>query len=1278
MSHAAADLRGLDCQSNPFLLALQNANSRVGRHLSALYQRVALEGGLVLLPPPQSCPSQKGKFEEKWAKNHVLLPLPVVQKNGAAAAATGVATGGAGSAASAASVAPVGSIDSEGDSVLSRSASGSTADSTAADSSPLSAPLSSWLRPDATSLSPVVHISSGCIYIGAEGESGASAVARTEPRARILLEELHYDEDFRSFRVLAIDQPLCGPKGEVSESVPVSSAAAGAGSAAAANGAAGGKKAGARRGASSDSSSQNLMLPSHSAGNPAVAAVSATSPHAALHRPELRSLSLQRDVLTGVLGADVSTRSIFASPRLDFFFTDFSLAWLGTVANAGEKAAEHVRLACNRTLKEAIAMIKAAPSHGGKDSAALSAAAAASLSAAALGAFPVADAQPATAKSLANWSPARYAELEVAIQAHVHSCLHGKIFTSTLARMPLHRLAGEQLLKSMQAIDAATAPRGCTLFDVGLSAELVGLVDPRPAIEQMKALNSFVTPLERLACLAKVEALLLESINAAPKNNAATTTAAATAAASDNSRPVRPPLNRGATLSSIPDQPSSAAAARSSAASSSALPTTSRSRSNSHSQPSASVSTAEGGETSLPAPSSLMGVATLNASSADGSSAGSVAGGSSALSSFQTGSPLSSSLAQPGTASAASSSLNLAALSVSPSAASDAASPLGGTAASTTTTTPPPLNPALVKSATMAPSLTAPAASSSSSSSRGSHHKSSASSFAAPQQLSVSADDLLPLLVFVLLEARPLHLHANVAYMRLFAPGAELLTPSVHSELLYRLANLEAAVSYVESGRLLQHIREAQASRLSAAPASGAAAAGKKPRSRMSSISLQSTKTLHLLLTPAPQSNSSGNASGGGGSTSSRRNLFRRDSAEASAEGGDTSADAATAAAARIASPFTGSSAGASRALSPADGASSGVHEGAEDDDESSFLDDDVEGIDEEDDDALPIDAQLHALHLQQQHQLLMQSAASADAGDDGEDKGESSEAEDLFSVAASKLRRSHLTSELSSNGLGSSSSHAFVPSSSAGSAATASSAVAVASVDVAAHGASAAPLSLPLPGPVTNAASALFGESLPDPEPLLLEGASTLPAWLFNEDAHTPSSAHATTSDAAAKDGADESCIDESDPVSLMLYGGGGGGGGGGRAHSLAAPSTRRRSTAVVSSTLPPSLSFSSVLGSASLSPNLLGPPPRVKSPAVFAPFLPRSMSMQHTTSTSSSAAATEPAGGPAPAASPALESSASASSASAVALRHATVAAEEDPLGALLTRKKKSSAAL
>jgi hypothetical protein len=97
---------------------------------------------------------------------------------------------------------------------------------------------------------------------------------------------------------------------------------------------------------------------------------------------------------------------------------------------------------------------------------------------------------------------------------------------------------------------------------------------------------------------------------------------------------------------------------------------------------------------------------------------------------------------------------------------------------------------------------------------------------------------MLPLLVFVLIQSRPPNVHASIAYMRHFCPTVPLLSSSAHSELQYRLANLEAAAAYIESGQLLQQIRAASSTRPS------------KARTRVASVSVRGSHTLQQLLTP--------------------------------------------------------------------------------------------------------------------------------------------------------------------------------------------------------------------------------------------------------------------------------------------------------------------------------------------------------------------------------------------------------------------------------------------
>jgi hypothetical protein len=309
--------------------------------------------------------------------------------------------------------------------------------------------------------------------------------------------------------------------------------------------------------------------------------------------------------------------------------------------------------------------------------------------------------------------------------------------------------------------------------------------------------------------------------------------------------------------------------------------------------------------------------------------------------------------------------------------------------------------------------------------------------------------------------------------MRAYSPGPALLTASVHSELHYRLANFEAAVSYVESGRLLQHVRESQAAReqaSNAASASSANASGPKRRARprMSSISIQSTRTLHLLLTPQS-------------SSSSRRNLFNGDAAAPSGVCSGAGTANSSVANSRRAST-DGSNALLAEALATnADAAAIAAAGGEEEEEEEehSMFDADVEGLDEEDEEDACIDPR-----------LIGSAFARFGAGDAATDgahaDGVCSDGDmpDLFARASAgrALRRSsrsaeplfHQARRAASGG--------------EGSAAVASS------------------------GNAAAAAASLFGCSIPEPDSLLGNGAS-LPAWLTGASTDGAAATHSSPS---------------------------------------------------------------------------------------------------------------------------------------------------------------------
>lgn len=1066
MSHT--DLREIDLQSNPFLLALQGASAgaavsgkgggskaaaaaaALSAALAALYEQVAARGGLVLLPPPSHCPKQ---IDERWATRHILLPADGQTADGDRSRAVSTVTG---------------------------SPSGGEVE--------LAAPAASrWMHPDGSA----AHIASGVVY---EGEAGcADSSSRGGGCARVLLEELHYDDEFRSFKVLCLDRAMWPPPG----------------------GRAGVGHTGppARKGSvSAGDRSNGLHHHAHSAGAPVPPASASSSLQQQLRRPrdrpEFRSLCEHRDVLTSVLGEGVATHAIFASPRLDFFFTDFSLAWLGVVARDENRAAEHIRAACARTLAEAITCIKQ-----GSVANPLTPSSGSVASSAGGGAGGAGHSGPATAKSLAQWSPGRYAELEIAIQAHVHSCLHSKIFSATLAKLPAHRAAADRLSKALSALADVG---GVSLFDVGLSPHLVGLVDPRAAVEHMRSLHTFVTPLERMACLARVEAALMDSISATSATNKNQAMARAVGSAnavaanghggtSGSATAALPLLSRNATLpagglsaqvsSLLHASPSAAAAATGAGAGATIAPPTGtsvgvRSGASSFHRP-RSLTQCNLFEDSAESPfagpfaQQQQSVAAIPSSSVSPSShatsaAINIAGAAPGAPNTDGG------VVAIGSSSPQRSRLNLPPLSSSPGPPLPPKqrgkhSPGGGVGTpsssppSQLSSIPPPLSlqpqAHLPQESDSNSTVAATAAAVDPAPAVARRRKSSA-----PAPLSVSADDLLPLLVFVVVEARPPAVHANIAYMRAYSPGPALLTPSVHSELHYRLANFEAAVSYVESGRLLQHVRESQAARDQASHAASASASGagnasgpkRRARPRMSSISIQSTRTLHLLLTPQS-------------SSSSRRNLFNGDAAAPSGVGSGAGTANSSVANSRRASTDGSSSlfaealatnSDASAAAGLASGVAGAVADGEEEEEEEhSMFDADVEGLDEEDEDDACIDPRLLG-------GAFARFGAGADAGAGAADAdGVCSDGDmpDLFARASAgrALRRSsrsaeplfHQARRAASGG--------------EGSAATAGS------------------------GNAAAAAASLFGCSIPEPDSLLGNG-SSLPAWLTGASTDT------------------------------------------------------------------------------------------------------------------------------------------------------------------------------
>mmetsp|Transcript_1901 Transcript_1901/g.4367 ORF Transcript_1901/g.4367 Transcript_1901/m.4367 type:complete len:922 (-) Transcript_1901:139-2904(-) len=65
------------------------------------------------------------------------------------------------------------------------------------------------------------------------------------------------------------------------------------------------------------------------------------------------------------------------------------------------------------------------------------------------------------------------------------------------------------------------------------------------------------------------------------------------------------------------------------------------------------------------------------------------------------------------------------------------------------------------------------------------------------EQKALSTDDILPLLVYVLIKANPLHLYTNVCYMQALRPGPSILPDANHLD--FTMANLTAALEYIAS-----------------------------------------------------------------------------------------------------------------------------------------------------------------------------------------------------------------------------------------------------------------------------------------------------------------------------------------------------------------------------------------------------------------------------------------------------------------------------------------------
>ena len=872
------DYRDVDLQSNPFLLALQGemkesdstatvsaaspSKSNLATQLQELYDIVGKMGGNILIPPIELIPV---RIDLDFAKSHILIPHPKSNRDPPTAEPTEPteqpnqhqphtqdqtqSDSTAAAASTAAEPSPATSSDPDED-----AASSSVTASR-------SKKVSHWLNMSGE----LFHITDGVIYADNN---------LTQPRARILLEELHYNDEFQSFHVLCIDDTIHGQhqggKGKHSNGTQSRRASNTNGT----------RRASTSSSASSSSVSSQFHLTASFLTGSSI-------------RPECRSLSHHRDILTHTLGEHVATKAIFASHGLDFFLTDFSLAWLQVVSRTPAKAADHLAKAAGRCLQESFHIIRenkklvqqAQPpptptpsSHSSPNSSTV-----------------------APLKYFSSWPKELHLELELAIQCHIASCLHAKIF-STLQKVSTCKTSQDLLTKSVSSLGEVS------LFDVGVSPHLVGQVDPRPAIEQLKLMPNFVTPIEKLACLQKVEMALMESIQQSIKQKsgmASTTTTTTTMTAS--------PTNDSASTVTVSAITPSISSTSSSASSPSALPppsvtSTPASSLTSSLSPSRLVS-ASGLVGGLTTPSTrarsvsfsrahtMTAVEGSLARTEIGVGAGAAGIASPVLAGTESGalsighhghppapsrtSPqagvtpsglnpaLHSSTRPSSPGPSAMSHSSIAGISVASSllAASvqQSASGLASTKRSTPNATADDTNassPGEVPSRSTPNGVAHTAATaethSRSSSPNNLHSNRSRQQSSFSSAVTLSADDLLPLLVYVVLQARPTAVYATIAYCRYFAPGPHLLTSTVHSELMYRLANFEAACEYIASGRLKEHMAAvAVAATMQANNPTGVASVGSaasrssvSKRPRMASISVSSTQTLYQLLTP--------------------------------------------------------------------------------------------------------------------------------------------------------------------------------------------------------------------------------------------------------------------------------------------------------------------------------------------------------------------------------------------------------------------------------------------
>jgi len=751
MPTSAAQWQGGDVTSHPLLLALQGGEDDKERDssLAELYASMTRDSDqtLLLLPPLVTLPPI---INVDFAKRHILHPITPESHNGASNERRPSVT--------------VGSVERD------RSFS---SDVTPVDSGPtrwrnmLNETLlihagAIWLPPPATSTSDANSTATSSVAIPAVPDGSWT-------HARIVLEELCYTDDFDPFRVLGLSGEIWqdgdGTNQHNSESKT--------------------KKRNGMNG-HPKSSSDVPHAASSMVGNSSQCIVSS------LPRPAQRSLAAHRELLSRVLGFHISNACIFSSPRVDYFVRNFNVAWMESVAKEPERAAEEIESAAGRAIQEAIT--KRSTTSGG-------------------------------AKPVAEWSQSLQTELELAIHCHIVSQLHCRIF-NTLIRSPSYRASEDALCRALNALPDGGV--GVSLFDVGLDPSLIGLVDPRPAVDILKSLNEKDTPVERVEVLRMVEVELMQSIRKTHRdrvqqqqqaqNNAIDQMNVAT-------RSRQTSHSRYATLSSaqLASMTSSAAAASPSSASSStstATPATT-----------AGATTMNGQSPPEPIahPLSSPPVPSESTSTTD-SNATSTSNDTDYVSSRPRALTKASVDCDPLRMTRKRSNSICEEPILSRSIPSTPASPLhhpltpaASASASASVASPtPPHSRALLEDKNSQPNSYVDSSPASITAATAIHHTAShtppkpvsqtPAPSSSPPPLSLSADDLLPLFVYILLHSSPhsLFLHANLAYMRHFLPTSRLLSPELSGELAYRLANFEAAMSYIQSGKLKESLMEKQ------------------------------------------------------------------------------------------------------------------------------------------------------------------------------------------------------------------------------------------------------------------------------------------------------------------------------------------------------------------------------------------------------------------------------------------------------------------------------------